>query len=83
MLFFILPLIGIIEHLFPGSMKSVFDLLEQLDQSGSLDFINNGILSALDKIINSESFRTLIVPSFDALISKLIEIGVFLGIYSY
>lgn len=85
MMFFILPLIGIIEHLFPGSIKSVFDLFDQIIQSGSLDFISNDILPVLDQITSSDSFRNLmdtLLSPYSALVSKLMEIGEILGFLS-
>ncbi len=81
MMFFVLPLIGIIERLFPGSM----DLFDQIIQSGSLDFISNDILPVLDQITSSDSFRNLmdtLLSPYSALVSKLMEIGEILGFLS-
>ena len=81
MMFFALPLIGIIERLFPGSM----DLFDQIIQSGSLDFISNDILPVLDQITSSDSFRNLmdtLLSPYSALVSKLMEIGEILGFLS-
>ena len=66
-------------------MKSVFDLFDQIIQSGSLDFISNDILPVLDQITSSDSFRNLmdtLLSPYSALVSKLMEIGEILGFLS-
>ena len=77
MMFFVLPAIGVIEHLFPGSLESV---VESLYQAGFFDQLTGSVESALPlllQFLDSDIFRTLVSP-----IRKLMELGEALGHFS-
>ena len=77
MMFFILPVIGVIEHLFPGSLETA---LESLYQTGFFDQLNDSVktlLPSLLQILESDTVRTLVSP-----FNKLMEIATELGIFS-
>ena len=77
MMFFVLLSIGVIEHLFPGSLESV---VESLYQAGFFDQLTGSVESALPlllQFLDSDIVRTLVSP-----FNKLVEIATDLGILS-